>query len=468
MEKQLKDIFDKDFDYSNLVNSTLDIKENSVLLINNNSEKRLNELVLDAINKNVKNIITSRNCTVVREEIIKVENYEKTFNDLLYRICKDFETKRYYGITGTNGKTTTGFYLNQLIGNKSIFIGTTEEELFKNITYEEHLTTPKLFNILKLLSTKEYKDITDVVIEVSSHALDQDRLQGINFKVSGFTNLSQDHFDYHKNIDNYFESKLKLFTNELSEKFVYIDSEWGNKVSNESKLPSFSIGLKSKNDLYVRKIKTQKKSFNIDFCLDGNNYDISVPLAGPLAYMNYLLALAMAYYSDEYKLDDLLEVSTNIHNPLGRHEVYSIGTNDVVIDYAHTPESIKQSIAFVKDKYKKIIVIFGAGGNRDKDKRPLMGSAVNEADKIIITNDNPRNEIEDDIAKGILQGINLNKDVEIVLNRKEAIRKGIENLKDDSVLLILGKGHEKTQEFKDNIIKFSDQKIVKEMIEEIK
>ena len=468
MIKELRDIFDKDFDYSCLVNSTLDIKEKSVLLINNNSEKRLNELIVDAINKNVKNIITSKKCTIVDKKIIRVENYERTFNDLLNKICKDFETKKYFGITGTNGKTTTGFYLNQLIANKSIFIGTTEEDLFKNITNEEHLTTPKLFNIIQLLSKQENKDIMDVIIEVSSHALDQDRLKGIIFKVSGFTNLSQDHFDYHKNFDNYYKSKLKLFSKELSEKFVYIESEWGNKIKNDSKLPSFSIGMQSTNDLYVKRIKTQKESFNINFYLDGKKYDISVPLGGPLSHMNYLLALSMAYYSGEYKLDDLLEASTEIYNPFGRHEIYSLGTNDVVIDYAHTPESIKQSIAYVKDKYKKITVIFGAGGNRDKHKRPLMGNAANEADKIIITNDNPRDEKEDDIAKDILEGVNLNKDVEIILNRKEAIRKGIENLKDDSVLLILGKGHEKTQEFKDNTIKFSDQKIVKEMIEEIK
>ena len=468
MIKELRDIFDKDFDYSCLVNSTLDIKEKSVLLINNNSEKRLNELIVDAINKNVKNIITSKKCTIVDKKIIRVENYERTFNDLLNKICKDFKTKKYFGITGTNGKTTTGFYLNQLIANKSIFIGTTEEDLFKNITNEEHLTTPKLFNIIQLLSKQENKDIMDVIIEVSSHALDQDRLKGIIFKVSGFTNLSQDHFDYHKNFDNYYKSKLKLFSKELSEKLVYIESEWGNKIKNDSKLPSFSIGMQSTNDLYVKRIKTQKESFNINFYLDGKKYDISVPLGGPLSHMNYLLALSMAYYSGEYKLDDLLEASSEIYNPLGRHEIYSLGTNDVVIDYAHTPESIKQSIAYVKDKYKKITVIFGAGGNRDKHKRPLMGNAANEADKIIITNDNPRDEKEDDIAKDILEGVNLNKDVEIILNRKEAIRKGIENLKDDSVLLILGKGHEKTQEFKDNTIKFSDQKIVKEMIEEIK
>ena len=468
MVGEVKNIFNKDFDYSKLVNSTLDIKENSILIINNDSEERLNELILDAINKNVKNIITSKNCTLVDKKIIKVENYNKTFKNLLLKICQDFQTKNYFGITGTNGKTTTGFYLNQLIRNESIFIGTTEEQLFKNITNEEHLTTPKLFNILQLLNKKEYRDIMDVVIEVSSHALDQDRLQGILFKVSGFTNLSQDHFDYHKNIDNYFKSKLKLFTEDLSERFVYVESEWGNKVKSISKLPSFSIGTNSTNNLYLEKVTTQKNSFEVDFSLEGTKYDISVPLGGPLAYMNYLLALSMAYFSGDYKIDDLLEASNKIYNPHGRYEVYNLDTSDIIIDYAHTPESIKQSIAYTKDKYKNITVIFGAGGNRDKSKRLLMGNAVNDADKIIITNDNPRDENEEDIVKDLLEGVNLNKDVEVVLNRKEAIRKGIENLKNDSVLLILGKGHEKIQEFKNNTIQFSDQQVVKEMIEEIK
>ncbi len=468
MLNELKDILDKSFDYNNLVNSTLDVKENSILLINNESEKRLDELINDALNKNAKNIITSKNSRLLDKKIIKVENYEKTFNYLLFKICEDFKKRKYFGITGTNGKTTTGFYLNQLIGKNSLFIGTTEESLFKNITNEEHLTTPKLFNILKLLNKKEYKEIMNIVIEVSSHALDQDRLEGIVFNVSGFTNLSQDHFDYHKNIDNYFKSKLKLFRNELSEKFVYIESDWGNKIKEESNLPSFSIGTKSKNNLYIEKVTTQKNSFNIDFHLEGNKYDLSIPLGGPLAYMNYLLALSMAYFSGDYKIDDLLEASSKLYNPDGRYEKYTLDTSDVIIDYAHSPESIKQSISYAKDKYNKIIVIFGAGGNRDKDKRPFMGNAVNDADKIIITNDNPREEREEDIVNDILQGVNLNKDVEVVLNRKEAIRKGIENLKDDSVLLILGKGHEKTQEFKENTIKFSDQEVVKEIIEEIK
>ena len=175
----------------------------------------------------------------------------------------------------------------------------------------------------------------------------------------------------------------------------------------------------------------------------------------------------MVYFSELNDLDSILEASLKLTNPLGRYEVIKYkNNNEIIVDFAHTPESITQVINFVKNKYSKVIVIFGAGGNRDKEKRPLMGKAVNLADKIIITNDNPRYEDEEEIAKNILSGIELNKETQVILNRKDAIIEGINNLEKDSVLLILGKGHEKIQEFKDSSVEFSDQKIVKEYIKE--
>ncbi len=460
-------IFSKEIKNNKIINSTLDITENSILFLNNESSKRLNQLVSGVIDRNLKIIVTSENCSISSDKIIKVNNYDEIFYKVLKKICPDFQNKNYYGITGTNGKTTTGFYLDQLISPESLFIGTTEEDIFKRITNEEHLTTPKLFNILKLLSLKENSHINDVVIEVSSHALDQDRLKDLKFKVSGFTNLSHDHFDYHKNIDNYFNSKLKLFSNDISEKLVYIDSDWGNKVNSLTTIPSFSIGKSSKNNLFIKDMSITKKQSDLSFEIEGKKYDISVPLSGPESHLNYFLALSMAYFSEKTDLDSILEASLKLKNPLGRYEIIKYKkSNEIIIDFAHTPESIFQVINFVKNKYKKVIVVLGAGGDRDKDKRPLMGKAASLADKIIITNDNPRHEDEELIAKDILKGIDLNKETVIILNRKEAIIEGINNLDKDSVLLILGKGHEKIQEFKDSSIEFSDQKIVSEYIKE--
>ncbi|MFL2694114.1 MAG: Mur ligase family protein [Candidatus Actinomarina sp.] len=457
----------EDTNSNEIINSTLDITDKSVLIINNHSSEKLDKLITKALDKKLKKIITSENCSISNKKIIKVKNYEHIFNEAMIKICPNYHNKNFYGITGTNGKTTTGFYLNQLMSNRSLFVGTTEEHIFEKITNEKHLTTPKLFNILKLLGLKENNDIQDVVIEVSSHALDQDRLKGLKFKVSGFTNLSQDHFDYHKNIENYFNAKLKLFSNDISEKLVYIDSKWGNKISALTNIPSFSIGVNKNNNLYIKNIHIGKERYDLNFEIEGKNYEISVPLSGPESHWNYLLALSMAYFSQIYNLDTLLEATTSLENPIGRFEVIKYkNNNDVIIDFAHTPESITQVIDHVRTKYHKVIVIFGAGGNRDKDKRPLMGMAVNSADKVIITNDNPRDEDDEEIAKSILEGIELNKDSEVILDRKEAIIEGINNLDQDSVLLILGKGHEKIQEFQDSSIEFSDQEIVTEFIKE--
>ena len=460
-------ISSRNINSNEIINSTVDISKNSILFINNQSLEKLDKLIREALEMDVKAIVTKEDCTVSNDKIIKVKNYDEIFKNVLQKICPNYEKRNFYGITGTNGKTTTGFYLNQLISSKSLFVGTTEAALLKKITNEEHLTTPKLFNIIKLLGLKENNEINDVVIEISSHALEQERLKGIKFKVSGFTNLSQDHFDYHKNIENYFNSKLKLFRSEISEKFVYIDSEWGSKIKSLTTIPSFSIGINKKNNLYIKNVIVTKEKYDINFEIEGSNYDVSVPLSGPESHLNYLLALSMAYFSELNDLDSILEASSKLINPVGRYEVIKyINNNEIIVDFAHTPESITQVINFVKNKYSKVIVIFGAGGNRDKEKRPLMGKAVNLADKIIITNDNPRYEDEEEIAKNILSGIELNKETQVILNRKEAIIEGINNLEKDSVLLILGKGHEKIQEFKDSSVEFSDQKIVKEYIKE--
>ena len=457
----------KDFNSNEIINSTLDISENSILLLNNKSLEKLNKLISESLEHKLKAIITTEDCSISNEKIIKVKNYDEVYWDLLDKICPDFQNKTFYGITGTNGKTTTGYYLNQLIYSESLFVGTTEADIFKKITNEEHLTTPKLFNIIKFLGLKENRAVNDIVLEVSSHALDQERLKDLKFKVSGFTNLSQDHFDYHKNIENYFNSKLKLFSDHVSEKLVYIESDWGNKVKSLTNIPSFSIGMNKSNNLYIKNINFSKGKYNIKFEIEGRSYDIVVPLSGPESHLNYLLALSMAYYSEKNDLDSLLEASINLKNPIGRYEIIKYkNNNEIIIDFAHTPESITQVIKFVKNKYNKVIVILGAGGGRDKEKRPLMGKAANLADRIIITNDNPRHEDEQEIAKDILKGIELNKETTLILNRKEAIIEGINNLEKDSVLLILGKGHEKIQEFKDSSIEFSDQDIVNEYIKD--
>tara|TARA_Y100000385_G_scaffold203005_1_gene210295 strand:- start:1386 stop:2258 length:873 start_codon:yes stop_codon:yes gene_type:complete len=290
----------------------------------------------------------------------------------------------------------------------------------------------------------------------------------MKFLVSGFTNLSQDHFDYHDNIDTYFDAKKKLFNKNLSKQYVFIDEDWGTRLNKEVNGESWSIGFKKENDMFVKEIKSSESNTLVSFKIDNHDYSVILPFIGPNCEMNYLLAVGMAHFSDTLSIDRILLETVNIKNPKGRFEKFSYLDNDVYVDYAHTPEAIDKAIEVVQEKYEKIIIVFGAGGNRDSDKRVNMGKAANKADQIIITNDNPRKEDPMTIAKEILEGVDLNKKVEIVLDRKAALKKGLDSLLGKSVLLVLGKGHESKQELNKGFVDFDDSVMISNLIKDMK
>ena len=222
------------------------------------------------------------------------------------------------------------------------------------------------------------------------------------------------------------------------------------------------------NDLVLTSVEKNLNSTIVNFIVENNEFSVELPITGPKLELNYLLAVGMAYFSNQASMEKIVMNSRLLNNPEGRFENISFNENDIYIDYAHTPEAISEAIDIVKDKYSMVIVVLGAGGNRDSGKRKLMGKASNNADKVIITNDNPRKENPMQIAKDILDGVDLNKDVEIILDRQLAIRKGIELLQGDSALLVLGKGHEKTQELEKGLVDFQDSLVIQEIIKELK
>ena len=461
-ELNLSELKFSKIDIKNFVNSSLDVEEGSVLFINHDDKDKLDKYVAESLKKKVKLVITSLNCSSNDDKVIKAKNYDEVFLDSYNYLCNDYESKKYFGITGTNGKTTTGSYLKELLGPESLFIGTNEDELFSEITNEKHLTSPKLFNILKLLGRSDFKKYNNIILEASSHALDQDRFNGIRFNTSGFTNLSQDHFDYHTDIENYFNSKLKLFSNQLSDKYVYIDNEWGNKVAQNSSLPSFKISSDAQADLQILEKKTYPKT-SLKIEINKKIYDFELDIIGPNFYQNFLLAFSMAYYSKIKNVDQIIENTSNLKNPKGRFDLIDFKTNKIIVDYAHTPESISKIIDYVNPYFMKVVVLFGAGGNRDKDKRKLMGNASQSADSVIVTNDNPRDEDPIQISNDVLNGCDLSKTT-VILDRKEAITSAINELKENSVLLVLGKGHEMYQEINNSQIPFNDNDFINETI----
>ena len=447
-------------DYSNVVNSTLDIENDSILCIELNDVERLDSLILEGLKKGTKLVLTSTKSNIENESVYRYENFEEIFFDILKNLSPDYKSKYYFGITGTNGKTTTGYLLKQLIGSTSAFVGTVDEENYFDFTKEEHLTTPKLFNLVKLIS-KLNSDIDSIILEVSSHAIKQDRLKDINFVISGFTNLSQDHLDYHINMDEYLMTKSKLFNEDISNKFLFVDSEYGKKINLTQDSRGLSIGNAPSNDVEFLSYEDEI----INFKIDGIKIKENLKITGPESVYNFLLAFGLAYYSELYDFEALINNIKTLKNPPGRYQVLDINEKSIIVDYSHTPDAIEKVISYTRDLYQnEIIVVFGAGGNRDKSKRKLMGKASQLANKIIITNDNPRNENPMEIAKDILAGIDLQKDAKIILDRRDALEEAISFLNDKTTLLVLGKGHEKHQEIGDRILDFDDVVVIKDIL----
>ena len=451
---------DLNIDYSKVVNSTLDIKDDAILCIELNNVEKLDKLILEALKKGAKFVLTSSNSTIEKENVYRYKNYDEVFNDLLIKISPNFKSKHYFGITGTNGKTTTGYLLKQLIGSTAAFVGTVDEEDYFNFTKEEHLTTPKLFNLVKLISNFE-DEINSIILEVSSHAIKQNRLRDLNFVISGFTNLSQDHLDYHIDMDEYLITKSKLFNEDTSNKFLFVDTEYGQKINLKQNSRGRSVGNVPSNDIEFISYEDEIISFKID----GIKIKEKLTITGPESVYNFLLAFGMAYYSELYDLEILKSNIKTLKNPPGRFQTLGIDEKSIIVDYSHTPEAIEKVICYTKELYQnEIIVVFGAGGNRDKSKRKLMGEASQFANKIIITNDNPRNENPMEIAKDILAGIDLQKDAKIILDRRDALEEAISFLNEKTTLLVLGKGHEKHQEIGDQILDFDDVVVIKDIL----
>ena len=447
-------------DYSKIVNSTLDIVKDSILCIDLNDIEKLDTLILEGLKKGSKLVLTSANSTIENENVYRYDNFDEVFYDILENLCPGYKSKNYFGITGTNGKTTTGYLLKQLIGSTSAFVGTVDEENYFNFTKEEHLTTPKLFNLVKLISNLN-SDIDSIILEVSSHAIEQKRLKDINFVISGFTNLSQDHLDYHINMDEYLMTKSKLFNEDISNKFLFVDTEYGKKINLKQNSRGISIGNASSNDIEFLSYEDEIISFKID----GIKIKEKLTITGPESVYNFLLAFGLAYYSELYDLEVLKNNIKTLKNPPGRFQVLDVNEKSIIVDYSHTPDAIEKVICYTRELYQnEIIVVFGAGGNRDKSKRKLMGEASQFANKIIITNDNPRNENPMEIAKDILSGIDLQKDAKIILDRRDALEEAISFLNEKTTLLVLGKGHEKYQEIGDRILDFDDVVVIKDIL----
>ncbi|CAB5033655.1 MAG: UDP-N-acetylmuramoyl-L-alanyl-D-glutamate--2,6-diaminopimelate ligase [Actinobacteria bacterium] len=375
------------------------------------------------------------------------------------------------GITGTNGKTTTSYLLQQIweFNNRtSGLIGTVEtrigDEIFPTIR-----TTPEAPELQSTFAIMRERHNLNVVIEVSSHALALNRVEGTKFSVVAFTNLSQDHLDFHKNMEDYYQAKSRLFKFGFAEKaIINIDDSWGKRLFDETKIEKISVS--THNDQANWKIiETSSSNSKVQLTITGPGgilLSIESPLIGDYNGANVLMALALAVESGIDPLAAADALNTAKGAP-GRMESIDLGQSfSAIVDYAHTPDAVTAALKAVRGATKgKIIAVLGCGGDRDTTKRSLMGnSLISGADIAIFTSDNPRSENPLSILDQMHEGIQLAENHFVIVDRREAIKFAVDNTSRNDCVVILGKGHETGQEIMGKISPFDDRVELKNAI----
>jgi len=374
------------------------------------------------------------------------------------------------GVTGTNGKTTVATLLYMLfgsLGNRCGLISTVEYRIVDQVLPSSH-TTPDPIQLNALLSRMVEAGCTYAFMEVSSHAIDQDRIAGMHFTGGIFTNITHDHLDYHKTFENYIKAKKKFFDGLPAEAFALVnaDDKRGMVMLQNTKAKKYTFGLKKMVDFKGKIISNTIEGLEIDM----GNKSVWFKLIGDFNAYNLLAAYGTAMLLDQDS-DQTLTALSSLKGAVGRFELIAPGSRiTAIVDYAHTPDALKnvlETIQEVRSGNEKIITIVGCGGNRDKTKRPLMASiAVRFSDKVVLTSDNPRDEDPMEIIREMQSGIGPSdaRKTLVIADREEAIKTACMMANDKDIVLVAGKGHETYQEIKGVKYPFDDREVVGRMI----
>lgn len=392
-----------------------------------------------------------RNTNKYLTKILSKENHKLTKNIKII------------GITGTKGKSTTAMIIYQMLNklNKNVcYIGTLGL-YYKDIYKKLDNTTPDILTLNKIFKEIKNENIEYIVMEISSHSLILNRIKGISLTGAIFTNLSQDHLDFHKTMYNYLKAKLKIL-NYLDGTIILNSDDYASLKFKHHTRKYLTVG--TNGDFKINNYQLHSKNTIVNFEYQYNEYTISIPYIGKYNIYNFIEAFALLVSLD-FDILDLINITNSLKPVKGRNELILSNKGYIVIDYAHSPESVKETLLTYNEfKKKRIITIIGCGGNRDKTKRPIMGDyATKYSDYVIFTSDNPRDEEPKNIINDITKDLD-RKNYEIIIDRSKAIKKGIKLLKKNDYLLILGKGHEDYQIIKNVKYHFDDHEEVLKFI----
>lgn len=374
---------------------------------------------------------------------------------------------RLIGVTGTNGKTTVTYLVKEILeraGRKVGLIGTNQNMVGNMVLKSDH-TTPESLELQELFSIMVREGVDDVVMEVSSHSLELNRVYGCHFAVAAFTNLTQDHLDFHGTMDNYVAAKAKLFSM-CDRAVVNGDDPAAERLLENCACPVSRFGEGAGNDVCARNVALHARGVEFD-ALDTR---FSLPIPGNFSVYNALCAIGICRALG-LETETIRAALSGAHGVKGRAEIVDVPTDfTVMIDYAHSPDGLENILKTARGFCKgRLIVLFGCGGDRDKTKRPLMGEIAGKlADFCIVTSDNPRSEEPEDIINDILPGLKpTGTPYEVVCSRRDAIAFGLALAKQDDVLLLAGKGHETYQVLKSGTIEFDERVIVQEALKKM-
>ena len=475
--KNIEDHF-KEIEINGISNNSKNIKKNFIFFAFTGNKTNGN-LYINEARKNGAAIVISQE--EKGKDVIKLTN--KDYFKIYSHLCSSFYNKKpknIIAVTGTNGKTSVTDFCRQIwnfYGLKSASIGTlgirdTSEQYYHNI--RNNLTTLDSSELNKQLSKLYDKQISYIALEASSHGINQNRLDGINFNGAVFTNLSHDHLDYHKNMENYFSAKMKLFTEYLKDGTcvsINLDDQYGMELYNKIKTKNFkfvNFGFNEKCELKLIQIKRIEKIWQLEILYKNKLYKTDIGLVGHFQIYNALAAASICLGLG-LKQDSIFKSLSYLQTVPGRMQIvnHPLCKATIIVDYAHTPNALENAILAVKkmNVSGKIYTLFGCGGERDHEKRSKMGEvAFKNSDFTIITDDNPRTEDPSLIRKSIIN--NNPKAIEIP-GRDVAIKKAISFLKDDDVLIIAGKGHEQTQTIGIETLPFDDVSVVKNTLDRL-
>jgi len=449
------------------------VKKNDIFFAIKGSKTSGSKFINKALLRGASAIVTSKNVKHKNSRIPLV--LVKDVRESLAEACSNYYRKKpanLIAVTGTNGKSSVADFFYQILSFNKTSVASigTLGIVSKKYNKKINLTSMDSLSLHKNLQILAKNKINHVILEASSHGLAQKRLNNLKIKTGIFTNLSHDHLDYHKNMKSYLNSKMYLFKNLLNRNSTIITDEENNEfkiiknIANRRKIKKMIIGSKHGN---IKILNNQYKKNNqiVEISVNSENFVFEIPLIGYFQIKNLLMAVLAALNCGLSKKKIFNQIH-KIKSVPGRLECIAKLKNNsyIIVDFAHTPDALKQTLIALKKQFKKeIIIVFGCGGERDKKKRLIMGKIAKKyCKKIFVTDDNPRNEDPKKIRNSILKGCK--KSAIDIGNREKAIKKAINDLEANEILLVAGKGHESTQDYGNKIINFSDRKIIKKIV----